>query len=259
VVRQLYLSSTDDGATWSGPVDISEQISDTKTWAALCAGPAVGIQTTTGRLIVPFYHWQGGTDRNTVNGIFYSDDHGKTWTSGENVPGFANENTIVELADGSFMLNSRAVGPDGDGLHHRKISISRDGGLTWSKTYNEITLITPGCQACILRYTKMADGYEKNRVLFSGPASSISRVNMTVRVSYDEADTWPVAKTINAGGSAYSCLTVMKDGTIGLLYENGKRIPCERISFARFNLEWLTDGKDRLKQKPKPFTFNQKL
>ena len=93
----------------------------------------------------------------------------------------------------------------------------------------------------------MAEGYEKNRLLFSGPASSISRVNMTVRVSYDEADTWPVAKTINPGGSAYSCLTVMKDGTIGLLYENGKRIPCERISFARFNLEWLTDGKDRLK------------
>ena len=244
-VRQLYLASTDDGATWSAPVDISEQISDTKTWATLCSGPAVGIQTTTGRLVVPFYHWQGGTDRNTVNGIFYSDDHGKTWTSGENVHGYANENTVVELTDGCLMLNSRMVGPDSDGFHHRKISKSCDGGLTWSKTYNEITLITPGCQACLLRYTKIADGRGKNRLLFSGPASRTSRVNMTVRISYDEADTWPVAKTVNPGGSAYSCLTVTKDGAIGLLYENGKKVPCERISFARFNLEWLTDGKDR--------------
>ena len=251
-VRQLYLTSTDDGATWSAPVDISEQISDTKTWATLCSGPAVGIQTTTGRLVVPFYHWQGGTNHNTVNGIFYSDDHGKTWASGQNVHGFANEPTVVELADGSLMLNSRMVGPDTDGFHHRKVSISRDAGLTWSKTYNDTTLITSGCQASLLRYTKIADGFDKNRILFSHSASRISRVNMTVRISYDEANTWQLAKTINPGGSAYSCLTVMKDGTVGLLYENGKSVPCERISFARFNLEWLTDGKDRLKQKPAP-------
>jgi len=249
-VRQLYLTSTDDGDTWSKPLDISEQISDIKTWATPCSGPAVGIQTTTGRLIVPFYHWEGGTDRNTVNGIFYSDDHGKTWTAGQNVHGFANEPTVVELADGALMLNSRMVGPDADGFHHRKVSISRDAGLTWSKTYNDTTLITSGCQACILRYTKIADGFEKNRILFSHSASRISRINMTVRLSYDEANTWQIAKTINPGGSGYSCLTVMKDGTIGLLYENGKRVPCERISFARFNLEWLTDGKDRLEQKP---------
>ncbi len=32
-----------------------------------------------------------------------------------------------------------------------------------------------------------------------------------------------------------------KDGTIGVLYEAGKAHPYEKTTFARFNLEWLTE------------------
>jgi sialidase-1 len=71
---------------------------------------------------------------------------------------------------------------------------------------------------------------------------------MTVRLSYDEGTTWPVSKTVYAGPSAYSCLTVLKDGTIGLFYETGKKGLVETISFARFNLEWLSDETDRLQK-----------
>ena len=69
---------------------------------------------------------------------------------------------------------------------------------------------------------------------------------MTVRLSYDEGKTWPISKVVHPGPSAYSCLTALPDGTIGLLYENGRNEPYERITFARFNLEWLTEGKDQL-------------
>jgi hypothetical protein len=44
-----------------------------------------------------------------------------------------------------------------------------------------------------------------------------------------------------AGPFAYSCLTVLADGTIGLPYE---RDGYEKITFARFNLAWLTNGGD---------------
>lgn len=71
---------------------------------------------------------------------------------------------------------------------------------------------------------------------------------MTVRLSYDEGKTWPVSKVIHPGQLAYSCLTVLPDETIGLLYENSKDYRYEKISFALFNLEWLTDGKDELKK-----------
>ena len=69
---------------------------------------------------------------------------------------------------------------------------------------------------------------------------------MTVRLSYDEGKTWPIARLIHAGPSAYSCLAALPNGEIGLLYEKGLDSPYESLSFARFSLEWLTDGKDRL-------------
>ena len=105
------------------------------------------------------------------------------------------------------------------------------------------------CQGSILRYTRGSQGYDKNRILFSNPASLYqSRVNMTVRLSYDEGQSWPVSRAIHPGPSAYSCLAVLADGTIGLLYEGGKEGPYEQIRFARFSLEWLTDGADRLQK-----------
>jgi sialidase-1 len=69
----------------------------------------------------------------------------------------------------------------------------------------------------------------------------VERVKMTIRMSYDEGESWPVAKLLNDGPSAYSSLAVLPDQSIGCLYERGKESPYEKITFARFSLEWLTD------------------
>ena len=69
------------------------------------------------------------------------------------------------------------------------------------------------------------------------------RANMTVRISYDEGKTWPIAKSIHSGPSAYSCMTVLKDGSIGLFYEHGDKKSYNRIRFVRFGLDWLTGAK----------------
>ena len=102
-------------------------------------------------------------------------------------------------------------------------------------------LIEPVCQGSVLRYTLAAE-HGKNRLLFCNPASEKSRVNGTVRLSYDEGQTWPIAKPLVPDGFAYSCLTVLKDMTIGCLYETDNY---RKIRFARFTLDWLTDGADR--------------
>lgn len=65
---------------------------------------------------------------------------------------------------------------------------------------------------------------------------------MTVRLSYDEGKTWPVSKLLHSGPSAYSCLTVLPDKTIGCFYERGEKHPYEKITPARFTIEWLTEG-----------------
>ena len=73
---------------------------------------------------------------------------------------------------------------------------------------------------------------------------------MTVRISYDEGKTWPVAKLLHAGPSAYSCLAVLPDMSIGILYERGDGFRYyDTVTFARFSLEWLTDGEDSIQKR----------
>ena len=94
--------------------------------------------------------------------------------------------------------------------------------------------------ATILRYTDPLDGFG-SRILFANPNSSSERVNGTVRLSYDEGKTWLIAKTLYGGGYGYSCLVALPDGAIGCLFEREDYI---HTTFARFTLDWLTDGKD---------------
>jgi sialidase-1 len=67
-----------------------------------------------------------------------------------------------------------------------------------------------------------------------------------VRLSYDDGHTWPVSKVVETGGAGYSDLAAGSDGTIYLAYERTGRRPYESITVVRFNLEWLTDGRDSL-------------
>ena len=105
----------------------------------------------------------------------------------------------------------------------RRIARSRDGGLTWSEVVKDPAHIEPRCQGSLSYFTD-ALSHDKDRLLFSNPAST-KRENMTVRLSYDGGHTWPVAKQLHAGPSAYSCLSVLPDLTIGCLYERGDEGP----------------------------------
>lgn len=225
------MKSIDDGATWTEPADITPDVGN------IALGPGIGIQMKNGRLVAPVY-----------DGVIYSDDHGKTWKAGDKTTGPVSESQVVELVDGSLMINIR-------GYPQRTVAKSRDRGETWGKACKDPSLtdskLWGGCQASLIRYTRQDEGYDKNRLLFANPADSLYRFNMTVRISYDEGKTWPVAKIIKKGTGAYSCLTVFPDGTIGIIYETGKYNKditeyYAKLSFARFNLEWLSDGKDHL-------------
>jgi len=229
------MHSNDEGATWAGPANITKSVNE-RGWKRIIPGPGVGIQLRSGRLVIPCNHTVGNE---ATDHVIYSDDHGKTWRLGGSTEGKTDEDQIVELADGTLMLNIRNYREKG----HRGISLSKDEGMTWSSVTSDPTLIEPVCMASLIRYT-LSPPFSKNRLLFSNPATQDKRIKMTIRLSYDEGKTWPVAKLLNAGPSGYSCLTVLHDMRIGCLYERGERGSTEKVTFAQFSLEWLTDGAD---------------
>jgi len=233
VTEVWLIKSSDEGATWTKPVNITYDV------GKIALGPGIGIQLMDGRLAVPVY-----------DGIIYSDNHGKKWKAGNKTSAPVNECQVVELNDGSLMLNTRSY-------PKRIITISKDKGNSWGAPYKDSTLtdskLWGGCQASFIRYTRQGEGSDKNRLLFANPADSLYRFDITVRISYDEGKTWPVAKIIKKGTGAYSSLTILPDGSIGIVYETGNYNNDiteynARLSFARFNLEWLTDGNDHFIQ-----------
>jgi sialidase-1 len=126
------------------------------------------------------------------------------------------------------------------GPKQRAFATSADQGLSWSKPKLHPQVHCPVCQSSIQRLTVQPSA--KNRILYSGPGGP-GRSHMTIRLSYDEGQTWPAAKVLYDGSAAYSDLVVLPDGTLGCLYE---RDNYGKITFARFTLAWLTDGNDRL-------------
>jgi sialidase-1 len=172
--------------------------------------------------------------------VIISDDHGNSWRIGGVIQPQVNECQVVELADGLLMINMRNYNRT---VSTRAIAISKDGGDSWSKVTYDPVLVEPICQASFLRYTITPEG-DRNRLLFSDPACTDKRRDMTVRLSYDEGRSWPISKVLYAGPSAYCCLAVLPDADIGCLYEAGEKHTYEKIVFARFSLEWLTEGKD---------------
>ncbi|AQT68187.1 Sialidase precursor [Anaerohalosphaera lusitana] len=236
-----YVKSTDDGDTWTQPVNLNPQVKN-PDWGCALASPGNALQMRDGTLVVPAYYRK--TNGVMQSYFFYSVDHGQTWQY-SNAPGelqnsaSTTECAIVELEDGGLILNMR----NHRGQGSRAISKTYDMGQTWTPIEHDFDLPEPVCQAALIRMTDTRDGYERSRVLFSNPASSSGRVNMKVKLSYDGCDTWPVAKQIHAGSSAYSSMTILENGNIGLLYEADSY---SKIVFAEISLKWLTDNQDWL-------------
>lgn len=222
-VHAMY--SDDDGVSWSSPVDLTPQVKEPQ-WQAIFAASGTDIQTSSGRLLVPLVVRDEKGVLHSLNA--YSDDHGKTWKHGAMIGEGTDESHNVELKNGVILQNMR------DGKM-REVARSYDGGVTFGPVSHDAALIDPGCNAGITRYRRG----KMNGLLFTN-AASMRRENLSVKVSYDDGMTWPVGRTIHAGPSAYSTVIALRDGSVGVLYEEGKTDSDERISFARFDLAWIT-------------------
>ncbi|HRH96412.1 MAG TPA: sialidase family protein [Prosthecobacter sp.] len=259
--RVFYQRSEDDGLSWSKPSEITAAFEAFKKyydWKVLATGPNHSIQLKTGRLVVPVWlstGTGGNAHRPSVTATIYSDDRGKTWNAGEiAVPCTEewinpNETVAIELNDGRVMLNVRSESK----AHRRLVTTSLDGATNWSTPKFDDALLEPICMGGIVRYNH--DG--QSLILFSNPhnldkekgkaepGKNRDRKNVSVKLSRDEGQTWPVNKLLEDGPSMYSDIAVTHGGTILCFYGragDGKGVVAfagGRLTLARFNLEWL--------------------
>lgn len=204
--------SDDEGATWSEPINITQQVKKPE-WYLCFNGPGMGIMKKDGTLVFPAQF----KDKDQVphSTIVYSKDRGKTWHIGTGAKSKTTESQVVELADGSLMLNMRD-----DRGGSRSVAVTRDLGQTWEEhVSSRSALPEPVCQASIIR-TTLKDG--RQALAFFNPATTRGRHHMTLKLSFDDGKTWPEkyhTLLYEPGTYGYSCLTRIDPSTLGVLYE----------------------------------------
>ena len=266
--RVFTIHSDDDGASWSTPVEITpvfEQFRPEYPWRVCANGCGHGLQLRHGRMIVPVWLSDGaGTEhgkqhrghRPSVMASVYSDDGGGIWQRGDIVCRHGDvvegitilnpsETTAVELSDGCVLFNIRHETKN----HRRLVACSPDGFSRWSGYRFDQALLEPICMASLLRYD-WPSGDQPGHILFSNPDNleqtmapwALDRKSLTIKLSCDDGQTWPVAKVLEPGPAGYSALARLADGTILCLYE------CDQVTgmgddrylrLARFNPQWL--------------------
>ena len=243
-IRSYIARSYDNGQTWTEPEDITHFIfgancivPEHQTWRASFFGSGNGLRTSTGRIMFVAAIREGAA-QSLNNYAVYSDDNGLTWQVSGRASVGGDEAKVTELVDGRILMSIRHSG-------NRWYNISEDGGETWQPTTSTWTdIVAPACNGDLIRYTSVNQGHDKNRLLHSVPYGT-SREKVTVYVSYDEGETWPVSKCIVPYSSAYSSLCILPDGTIGLYVEEAEAGASGYSTvFYNFSLEWLTDGND---------------
>lgn len=221
--------SADNGRTWSDPIDMTKAARDMSdpTWGVSIPGPGGAIQTSQGRLLIAM--WKMPFAVFTV----FSDDHGKSWQRGPVVPGpqGGDECQVAELSDGRMLIDMRQeTGP------HRWLAESTDGGKTWG-TPRAGNTVTP--VACGLERFPAAG---QTRLIWTGPQDP-KRKHLILRTSSDDGKSFLAAKTISEDRAAYSDLAVLKDNTLGIIWERGIDKSYQFITFTRVNEAWLNAEK----------------
>lgn len=221
----LYLTkSTNGGQTWSAPMMLNSQVKESGDMF-YGVGPGRGLVTSTGRIIFPCYTY---TTQDGSTSVIYSDDDGETWTRSAGMTSQSSEAALVE-ADGRIYMFTR----------HGGYYVSTDNGETWGNKQNVGVSYNTGCQISAITYSKKIDG--KTAILLSAPSSTNSRDNGKIFVGLVQDNgsiSWAYTYSVNNSAYAYSCLTELSDGSIGLLYESASAA----ITYTNIPIATLASG-----------------
>ena len=235
-----YCYSDDDGVTWTKPVNVKSQIGG-PSWSMLACGPGHGICLEDGTLVVSA--WTLGGSAGSAVFPLYSKDNGKTWKLGAKASANKDESCIVELSDGSVMINSRQFTgpynstydsrPSNEADAVRRVTVSKNGIDGWSATRKDTTLIDPACQGSIVKVD--LEGLP-HALLFINNASTTRRDHLTVRCSFDDGATWSKELLLDKGQGGYSDIAVDENGKVYVIYEINAGAKLQFVTFSFYDV-----------------------
>lgn len=205
-----------------------------------------------GRLIRPTRWYAAGNRHeewpNHYTNAMFSDDRGQTWQASEPFPEQGTgEACIVELSDGTLYYNSRVHWEKADRNTRRRCAYSHDGGETW-EDWRVVDVLPDGHQhrsyGCMGGLVRLPVKGRDILVFSNLDTPKASRERITVWVSPDGGQTWPIKRLVYDGPSAYSSMNAGRndtssEGYIYLMFEGG---PGGGAQVARFNLAWALQG-----------------
>ena len=226
---QLVITkSSDDGATWQPAFSITPQIKQPE-WKLCFQGPGSGIQLEDGTLVFAAQY------RDAVgkpSSCFISSHDGVSWKiSPAAIPGDPPTSEAQLAIAGSNQLvmtmRNESRGPKRLWSSWNWKATLQDG--SWSPHWSAVD--DPVCMASLI---SLPSG-----ILLCSHCDSKKRERISISYSRDQGSTWSQPKLLDSRPSAYSCMALLPDGTVGILYEVGDQHSTQTLTYANFSASWL--------------------
>jgi sialidase-1 len=173
---------------------------------------------------------------------YYSDDNGKTWNSGTEVPTpdsiITQEPGVVELKNGDIMMFIRASS------NCQLISFSKDKGKSWSMAQRS-NISSPLSPASIKRIPGRKDlllvwnNNDGQNQLIKG-----RRTPFNIAISKDDGKTWGHMKTLEDDTDGWYCYTAIHFVGNDVLLGNcagsrSKKTELSVLNVTKIDLDWV--------------------
>lgn len=228
-IRSYVCRSSDKGLSWSEPEDITFQLWGDQATRPMCRnyrasffGSGNGLRLTRGEHAGRIMFAAAMVRKNSNvadNFVVYSDDNGMTWKVSQRAYEGGDEAKLMELVDGRVLISVRQTGARG-------YNYSSNGGLAWGTQGRWECMKSNACNGDMLRLAATDRGDSCNILLHSIP-NSMERRDVSIFVSYDEGLTWQDPVLLFDGPSVYSSMTLLKNGSVGVLVEENPNGACE--------------------------------